>query len=55
MRGECHRLNGLWSRCLVTDMRMKCQLCNLTSLLPLAPPETGRQLGYYISDSICKC
>lgn len=34
-------------------MRIKCQPCDLTSLLLLTPPETGRQLGYYISNSIC--
>lgn len=53
MRGECPGLNGFCGRCLVIDMRIKCQSCNLTALLPLTPPETGRQLGYYISNSIC--
>lgn len=54
MRGQCPGLNGFWGRrCLVIDMRIKCQSCDLTSLLPLTPPETGRQLGYYISNSIC--
>lgn len=53
MRGECPGLNDFWRRCLVINMIIKCHSCNLTFLLPLAPPETGRQLGYYISDSIC--
>lgn len=28
MRGECHRLNWLWSRHLVIGMRIKWQSCN---------------------------
>lgn len=53
MRGECPGLKGFWGRCLVIDMRIKCHSCNLTFLLPLTPPEMGRQLGYCISNSIC--
>lgn len=53
MRGEWPGLNGFWGRCLVDDTRIKCQSCNLTSLLLLTPPQTERQLGYYILNSIC--